>query len=263
MPQRFLGLERLYGPEACARLRAARVMVVGLGGVGGWTVEALARSGVGGLALVDADEVCVSNTNRQIHALAGSFGRPKALALAERVQAIAPATAVEPLQRFFTKTSAAELLGCKPDLVIDAMDSLSNKALLIAECRTRGLPVVVCGGAGGKKDPFRIRRGDLGLSEGDALLMLLRKKLRRAHGFPRGEGRKFRIPCVWSDEKPVLPWEACGLPAPAAAEGPVKLDCAEGFGAACHLAGTFGFMLAAIAVELLTTPAPADAPAGA
>lgn len=241
---RFGGLGRLFGAAALPRLHAAHVAVVGVGGVGSWVVEALARSGVGALTLVDLDDVCVTNTNRQLHAVAGSVGRPKVAAMAERVRAINPACRVTERAEFFTAQSADRLLAERCDWLVDAIDGMSNKALLLASCVERGQPVLTVGGAGGRRDATRIRVGDLGESQGDELLRQVRKKLRRDHGFARGEGNTYGIPCVYSNEKPVFPWAdgSCSTePEPGSS---LKLDCASGFGTGGFVTGAFGFAAA-------------------
>ena len=249
---RFGGVERLLGRGALERLAAARVCVIGLGGVGSWAVEALARSGVGSLTLVDLDDVCVTNTNRQLSALEGQIGRPKAAVLAERVQMIHPSANVDTQVEFFTPASAERLLGGDPfDVIIDAVDDLNNKALLIAECVRRRLRCVTVGGAGGKRDATQIRVADLGESAGDDLLRLTRKKLRRDHGFPPGEDVHFGVRCVYSQEKPVYPWAdgSCSTePEPGSTQ---RLDCASGFGTAVFVTGVFGLAAAGEAVRMI------------
>ncbi len=249
--ERFGGVGRLFGAEALPRLRAAHVCVVGVGGVGSWTVEGLARSGVGALTLVDLDDVCVTNVNRQLPALDGNIGRPKVAALAERVGLIHPACRVEAVTEFFTAASAAKLLAPKFDVVVDAIDSMSNKALLIAECVRRQLPCVTIGGAGGKRDATKIRAGDLGEATGDELLRLVRKKLRRDHGFAQGEGNRYGVRCVFSSEKPVFPWADGTCRAEVEPGSNLKLDCASGFGTAVFVTGAFGLAAAGEAVKLI------------
>lgn len=256
--QRFGGLARLYGAAALPRLQAAHVGIVGVGGVGSWVVEGLARSGVGALTLVDLDDVCVTNVNRQLPAIEGNVGRPKVEALAERVRAINPACRVTAAAEYFTAASAERLLAPAPagpatrfDWLVDAIDGMANKALLIAECRRRGQPVLTVGGAGGRRDATRIRTGDLGEAQGDELLRLVRKKLRRDHGFARGEGNRYGVPCVFSNEKPVYPW-ADGSCATEPEPGTnLKLDCASGFGAGVFVTGAFGFAAAGEVVRRL------------
>jgi tRNA A37 threonylcarbamoyladenosine dehydratase len=254
---RFGGLGRLLGREALARLRAAHVAVIGVGGVGSWTAEALARGGVGAITLIDLDEVCVSNVNRQSHALDGQIGRPKVVVLAERIRAINPACRVEAVQEFFVASNAERLLAPAEPLtvVVDAIDSVAHKARLLAACVARGLPVVTTGGAGGKRDGTRLRIGDLGESGGDDLLRQVRKTLRKEHGFPGGEGHRYGVRAVWSTEAPVYPW-ADGTCAAAPEPGSsTRLDCAAGLGAAMWVTAAFGLAAAQEAVRLVTEPA--------
>lgn len=252
--ERFGGVGRLLGRGALARLREAHVCVVGVGGVGSWTVEGLARSGVGALTLIDLDDVCVTNVNRQLPALDGQVGRPKIAVLAERVKLINPACRVTEVADFFTAATAEEMLGAgKFDCVVDAIDRVGNKALLIAESVKRGYACVAVGGAGGKRDATQIRAGDLGESGGDDLLRLVRKKLRSEHGFAKGEGHTYGVRCVYSTEKPVYPWAdgTCGTePEPGTN---LKLDCASGFGTAVWVTGAFGLAAAQEAVGCVLT----------
>src|SRR6185437_8328070 len=169
---RFAGIERLYGAGSVARLAAAHVAVVGVGGVGSWAAEALARSGVGAITLIDADEVCVSNSNRQLHTLASTFGKAKVAVMAERLRGINPVLAVEAVERFVTPATLPELLDRGFKLVLDACDAFRVKVEMTAWCRRRKLPLIVCGSAGGRTDPTMIRVRDLSRTEHDALLSL-------------------------------------------------------------------------------------------
>ncbi len=242
--QRFGGLARLYGSAALPRLQAAHVCVVGVGGVGSWVAEGLARSGIGALTLIDLDDVCLTNVNRQLPALDGNIGRPKVEAIAERVKLINPHCQVTTVAEYFTAKTAETLLAGRYDWVVDAIDLMSNKALLIAECTRRGQPVLTVGSAGGRRDATRIRVSDLGGAHGDELLRQVRKKLRRDHGFAKGEGNQYGIPCVSSQEKPVYPW-ADGTCSSDPQEGSnLRLDCATGFGTAVFITGAFGFAAA-------------------
>lgn len=250
---RFGGVGRLLGRDALPRLHAAHVAVVGVGGVGSWVVEGLARSGVGALTLIDLDDVCVTNVNRQLPALDGQIGRPKVAVLAERVRLINPDCRVETLAEFFTGESAARLLTPSYDLVVDAIDRMSLKALLIASCHERGVRVVTTGGAGGRRDPTRLRVGDIGES-GDELLRQVRKKLRRDHGFASGAHRgitRMGVRAVWSDEPPVFPWADGTCAAEPEPGSNLTLDCESGFGTAVFVTGAFGLAVASEAVRQL------------
>jgi tRNA threonylcarbamoyladenosine dehydratase len=250
---RFGGLARLYGREALERLRTAHACVVGVGGVGSWTAEALARGGVGAITLIDLDEVCVSNVNRQLHALDGQIGRPKALVLAERIRLINPGCRVEAVQEFFVASNAERLLSpaLPYNVVVDAIDSVAHKARLLAACLARGVPVVTTGGAGGKRDGTRLRIGDLGESGGDDLLRQVRKTLRRDHGFAGGEGNRYGIRVVWSTEQAVYPWADGTCSAAPEPGSSARLDCSAGLGAATWVTAAFGLAAAQEAVALV------------
>jgi tRNA A37 threonylcarbamoyladenosine dehydratase len=252
--ERFGGVARLFGRAGLERLQAAHVCVIGVGGVGSWTVEALARTGVGALTLVDLDDVCVTNVNRQLPALEGQIGRPKVTVLAERVRLINPECRVETVHEFFTPATAAALLAPPFDFVVDAVDRMSIKALLIAGCRERGKPVITIGAAGGRRDPTRIRSGDIG-EAGDELLRQVRKKLRRVHGFTTGAYRgitRMGIRAVWSEEAPRYPWADGTCAAEPEPGSNLKLDCESGFGTAGFVTGAFGLIAAGEVVRMLT-----------
>jgi len=241
--RRFGGMGRLYGREGLERIRRAHVCVVGLGGVGSWAVEALARSGVGELTLVDLDDVCLSNVNRQLHAVVGELGQPKAQAMARRVQAINPDCLVHPVQAFFLKSNAGEILGTRFDYVLDAIDSPSRKALLIAQCRERTIPVITTGAAGGRRDPTAVEVTDLAFSSHDRLLHEVRWGLRTLYGFPRGK-HPFGIECVISREPPVFPREDGSVSTARPADKNLRLECRSGLGTASFVTGTFGLVAA-------------------
>jgi len=251
---RFSGIDRLYGQGALACLNRCHVAVIGLGGVGSWAVEALARSGVGALTLIDADDLCLSNTNRQLPALDGQYGRNKAEVMAERCRAINPALEVTALPVFLTASNLAALLDHNFDLVLDACDSFRSKVEMIAWCRRRKQPVLTVGSAGGRIDPTLVRVRDLSRTEHDAMLALVRKKLRLEFHFPKNRQRYFGVPAVYSLENVRYPQpdgRVCGLRPPLGAEATLKLDCGTGLGAATHLTGAFAFAAAGKALELL------------
>jgi tRNA A37 threonylcarbamoyladenosine dehydratase len=256
MKSRFSGIARLYGTRALEKFSVSRVVVVGIGGVGSWTVEALARSGIGKIRLVDLDEICITNVNRQLHAMDGQIGRQKTAAMAERVRAIHPECEVEVIEGFFTERSVEEVLGGEVDGVIDAIDSMKHKALLLAECLKRGLPVVTCGGAGGRKDATRISVRDLAFSGKDGLLHQLRKTLRKHHGFaPVPMGSKpeaMGITAVFSDEPPVYPGNDGEVSCEKPEGADMRLSCETGYGTAAHVTGTFGVIAAGAMLDLLS-----------
>ncbi|MCH8499350.1 MAG: tRNA cyclic N6-threonylcarbamoyladenosine(37) synthase TcdA [Marinobacter sp.] len=242
---RFGGIERLYGRPALAAFRDAHMVVVGLGGVGSWAAEALARSGIGELTLIDMDDICVSNTNRQLHALQGEYGRTKTDAMAERLRAINPQARIHVHFGFLTTGNVAELLPDGLAGVVDAIDSVKPKAALIAHCKRRKIPLVVAGGAGGQMDPTQIQVSDLSRTTQDPLLAKVRNLLRREYNFSRNPKRRFGVEAVFSTEQLTYPDGEGGvcLQKPAT-EGPVRLDCASGFGAASPVTGTFGLVAA-------------------
>ncbi len=256
---RFGGIARLYGVSALESFAAARVVVVGVGGVGSWTVEGLARSGIGSIRMVDLDEICITNVNRQLHAMDGQIGRQKTAAMAERVRAINPDCKLEVIEGFFTERSVEEVLGGEVAGVIDAIDSMNHKALLIAECKRRGLPVVTCGGAGGKRDATRISVRDLAFCGKDALLHQLRKNLRKDHGFapvPMGsKPQPMGIPAVFSEESPVYPGGDGEVSCDRPDDADMRLNCATGYGTATHVTATFGLVAAGAMLEMLTPSA--------
>ena len=257
--ERFGGIDRLYGAGALARFSRSHVAVIGLGGVGSWVVEALARSGVGHLTLIDADDLCVSNTNRQLPALAGQYGRGKAEAMAERCRAINPRIAVDVVPSFLTPSNLDDLLGRGYHLVIDACDSFRTKVEAIVWCRRRKLPIITVGAAGGRRDPTLVRVRDLSRTEHDAMLALIRKKLRSEFNFPKGPKRYFSVPAIYSLENVQYPQSdgtVCGLRPKLGADAALKLDCGAGLGAATHITGAFAFVAAGKALEMLLKPKP-------
>ncbi|HCA24158.1 MAG TPA: tRNA cyclic N6-threonylcarbamoyladenosine(37) synthase TcdA [Pseudomonas sp.] len=250
---RFAGIGRLYGTEALARLAGSHVVVVGIGGVGSWVAEALARTGMGRISLIDMDEVCVSNVNRQLHALDGQVGKPKVEVMAERLRAISPSCEVRAVMDFVTPNNLAELITDDISCVVDCIDSVNAKVALIAWCRRRKIPVITTGGAGGQIDPTQITVADLSKTVNDPLAAKARSLLRRDHNFPRADSkRSFGVPCVYSKEQlryPKPDGSVCTQKS-FVGEG-VRLDCSGGFGAVTMVTATFGMVAAAQAVQRL------------
>jgi tRNA A37 threonylcarbamoyladenosine dehydratase len=238
--RRFGGIGRLYGLPALARFRAAHICVIGVGGVGSWIVEALARSAVGQLTLIDLDNVAESNINRQIQALSDTVGQAKIDALAERIALINPDCRVNLVEDFIAPDNLATMIGGKGfDYVIDAIDSVRSKAALIAYCRDHGLPVITIGSAGGKTDAARIEVRDISKTEQEPLLKMVRKRLRTDYGFPRSIKTKFNVDAVFSMEPVAMPETeaSCEI------EGITGLNCA-GFGSSMVVTATFGMIAA-------------------
>ncbi|MBK7813911.1 MAG: tRNA cyclic N6-threonylcarbamoyladenosine(37) synthase TcdA [Rhodocyclaceae bacterium] len=238
--RRFGGIARLYGEQALARLAAAHIGVIGIGGVGSWAAEALARSGIGRLTLIDLDHVAESNLNRQIHAVESTLGQAKVLAMKDRIAMINPACEVTTIEEFVAPDNVADILpGC--DAVVDAIDQVRAKAALIVHCRRLGIPLVTTGGAGGKSDPAMIRVDDLARTTQDPLAAKLRAALRRDYGFPR-KGARFGVDCVYSLE-PVRRPEAAACDVDEGNEGLHGLNCA-GYGSSVCVTAGFGFAAA-------------------
>lgn len=252
--ERFGGIARLYSVEAAERFSLSRVAIVGIGGVGSWAAEALARSGVGSLALMDLDDICITNTNRQIHAISGNYGKMKVEAMAERLRSINPAIEALPLTSFYTAAHPEKLFEHEPHIVIDAIDSMRPKAHLLAACYQRGIPVITCGGAGGRTHAGSIRMADLARTTNDNLLVRLRKLLRQEYNLPLYDRcPEIGIPCVYSTEAPVFP-QCDGSVSHERPEGQRGgIGCASGFGSAVHITGAFGFMMAGAALQLLSS----------
>ena len=252
---RFGGIGRLYGRDALPRLAAAHVCVVGIGGVGSWAAEALARSGVGTLTLIDLDDVCVTNTNRQVHALAGNYERPKVQAMAERIAAINPACTVHAVEAFVSRENLRELVTAGMDFVIDAIDVAGTKAALIYHCKREKIPVITTGAAGGQVDPTQVRVVDLNRTENDPLAAKVRSILRRHYGWSRNAKRHYSVPCVYSLEQLRYPTQDGSVSCEKSWEdGPKRLDCESGFGACMTVTATFGLVAVSRVLERLSAP---------
>ncbi|EON17141.1 molybdopterin/thiamine biosynthesis family protein [Cupriavidus sp. GA3-3] len=257
--RRFGGVARLYGAAGLARLEAASVCVVGIGGVGSWAAEALARNAVGRITLIDLDHIALSNTNRQIHALGDAYGRAKVEAMAERIVAINPRCRVTQVDDFVTPDNVPELLGAGYDYVIDAIDAVRVKTGMLGWARRQGVRVITCGGAGGQLDPTRVRIDDLARTIQDPLLSKVRAGLRKQWGFTRDPKKKFGIAAVYSDEPLQYPepeQQACEIdeappldlqPGQPAMRGPQGLACA-GFGSSVAVTAVFGFVAASAVI---------------
>jgi tRNA A37 threonylcarbamoyladenosine dehydratase len=259
--RRFGGVARLYGVAALERFKNAHVCIVGVGGVGSWVVEALARSAIGQLTLIDLDNVAESNINRQIQATSETLGKAKVSALAERIAQINPYCKVSEVEDFVTPENLDEMIGVHHfDYVIDAIDSVKAKTALIAYCRQHAIPLITIGAAGGQTDPCKIEIRDLSRTEQEPLLALVRKRLRQNYGFPRGSKSKFGIDAVFSMEALTMPEtaEVCEVdaaaPAAAGVPGVTGLNCA-GFGSSIVVTASFGLAAAAQVLRHLAADA--------
>lgn len=266
--RRFGGIGRLYGPDAPELLKHAHVMVVGMGGVGSWAAEALARSAVGALTLVDMDHVAESNINRQVHALSQTLGQSKIGAMADRIAQINPDCQIHQVDDFLNPDNASDLIHSSISMVLDCTDQVKAKVAMVVQCRLLGVPLLVSGGAGGKTQSLALKTGDLSESTHDALLARMRNILRRDHGYPRpakakGSGKstgkipKMGVRVLWVDQPTRLPdaWQvqdgAQGLASGASAgEALQGLSCA-GYGSAVTVTASMGLAAAGHAIEVI------------
>lgn len=253
--QRFGGVARVYGQQALSHFQQLHIVVAGLGGVGSWAVEALARTGIGKLTLIDLDDVCTTNISRQLPATDDTIGQLKTEVLAQRVKSINPNCEVKVIDDFLLPENFEEYL-TGVDAVLDAIDSVNTKAALVAWCKRRKLRLVVCGGAGGQIDPGMIRVGDLAKAKQDPLLAKVRSQLRRDYGFSKNPKRKWGVDCVYSEEQlryPVISGELEGevtLQKPGS--GSMRMDCSSGFGAAMVVTCSFAMQATATLLKRLS-----------
>ena len=250
--QRFGGIGRLYGVDGLARLHRAHVCVVGIGGVGSWAAEALVRSGIGAITLIDLDDICQTNSNRQLHALQETVGKLKVEVMAERLRAINPECQVQAIMDFVTPNNIAQLMTQDFSYVIDCIDSVHSKAALIAYCKRQKIRIVTTGAAGGQIDPTQIQIADLNKTTNDPLARKVRSLLRREYHFSRNASRNYSIPCVFSTEQLKYPQADGSVCSTKAFVGDsTRLDCSSGFGAVTMVTGTFGFVAASRVVKRL------------
>lgn len=251
--RRFGGIARLYGDSALTNFTQAHVCVIGVGGVGSWVVEGLARSAIGKITMIDLDHLSESNVNRQLHALTDTLGKSKVDALAERIAQINPYCVVTCVEEFIDPDNVTTLIPVGQfDYVIDAIDNTRAKTALVVHCRANHIPLVTIGSAGGQVDPTRIAVCDLSRTEQEPLLARVRKRLRRLHGFPRGTKNKFGIDAVYSTE-PVRHPELCATDDETnfeTNEGLNGLNCA-GYGSAVVVTASFGFVAAGLVLRKL------------
>ena len=248
--RRFGGIARLYGAEGARRIAAAHICVIGIGGVGSWAAEALARSGIGSITLIDLDQVAESNINRQIQADDATLGQAKVLAMRERIARINPRCIIATIEEFIDPENVAILLpAC--DAVIDAIDQVRAKAALAAHCKRNGISLIMTGGAGGRIDPTRVCIDDLARTTQDALASRVRARLRAEYGFPGDPKKKFGIDCVYSPEQIRRPAsESCDVDGAGMQQGVSGLNCA-GYGSSVAVTAAFGMAAAAKVLSLL------------
>lgn len=250
---KFDGIRRIYGKQNQELLKKLHIAVVGIGGVGSWTVEAFARSGLGEITIIDWDDICYSNTNRQIHALDNNIGKSKVDVLKKRIFEINPLCKVNAIREYYTPDNASHIISSNLDYVIDAIDKKNQKIHLINFCKKMNIPIITCGGAGGKTDPSQIRITDLGESYNDPLLSQMRKQLRRDLGLKKEVKVNFNVPCVFSAESMLYP-DCDGNISTEKIKGdetPRQLDCNQGFGSTTYVTGCFGFFISSHVINSL------------
>ena len=253
--RRFGGVMRLYGDAGLTKLKAAHIVVVGIGGVGSWAAEALARNAVGTITLIDLDNIAESNVNRQIHAVDGEFGKAKVTAMAERIRAINPACVVREIEDFVTVDNASKMFNFHFDCLVDCIDDAAAKAVLAAHCQSVKTPLIMSGSAGGRLDSTRIKVADLSLVTNDKLLAKVRNVLRRDYAFAKAnhtnKSAKFVIACVYSDEPTIRPEAACETDSGDSTNNSITgLNCA-GYGSSVCVTAPMGFAAAQLAINLI------------
>jgi tRNA A37 threonylcarbamoyladenosine dehydratase len=262
LQRRFGGIARLYGDRGLLRLSRAHVCVIGIGGVGSWVAESLARSAIGSLSLVDLDVVSESNINRQLVATSDNIGRDKVLVMKERIEQINPLCKVYAVDEFINSANLAELIKPEFDFVIDCIDDFRTKAAVINYCRKQKIKILTIGGAGGQVDPLKIKQVDLSRSKQDVLLARTRKLLRQDYAFARNLKRSFGVPCVYSDEQLVYPdgdgdvSQQRPVTSADSERSSNALNCAGGMGSISHVTGTFAFVAAGFVITQLASDQP-------
>lgn len=241
--EKFAGIKRLYGDVCLNQFKQSHVVIIGIGGVGSWIAEGLARSGIGELTLVDLDDIAMSNINRQIHALDSTLDKSKIEVMQKRIVDINHECVVHLMEDFVTPRNVSEYLNNKYDVVIDATDSVKAKAAIIAHCKRNKTKVICIGGAGGQTDPLQISKADLAKTIQDPLLAKVRSELRRNYNFSKNVKRNFGVECVYSVEQLKYPTlDGKTTFAKQTSDGASKMDCSTGFGAFVGVTATFGMV---------------------
>lgn len=253
--ERFGSLARIYGADELLKIQSAHICVVGIGGVGSWVVEALARSGVSQLTLIDADDISPSNMNRQCHTLESTIGNSKVAVMQQRVADINPECQVAGYAQYLNEDNIFDLLLPESELpfdcIIDAIDRIKYKALMIYFCKRNKIPVVTTGGAGGLLDPSQVEVKDLSRTWNDPLASAVRLALRQLHNFARNPKRSFGVPCVYSTEQQRYPDKHGNIGYQKLGVAGLSLDCSFGYGSSVMVTSTFGFVAAAKAIEIV------------
>lgn len=248
--RRFGGVARLYGEKALERFTQSHIVVIGIGGVGSWVAEALARNAIGEITLIDMDVVAESNINRQLPAMSNTIGKNKIDVMAERIGQINAECKVNLIDNFIDADNIADLISESCDYVIDCIDNSRVKAALISWCKRNKVKVITLGGAGGQIDPTLIKLTDLSRTEHDPLLSKTRKLLRQNHGFTSNVKRRFGVPCVFSSEHLKLPTNENSD-----AMGQGSLTCSSGIGSSVMVTASFGFFACSYVLNALSLKA--------
>lgn len=247
--QRFGGISRLYGINESKILREAHICVIGIGGVGSWAAEALARSGIGKITLIDHDDIAASNINRQIHSLSNTLEQSKVETMAERIKQINPLCECRVIDDFITDSNLQKYLSKEYSYVIDAIDSIKFKTAIIYYCKRNKIPIITTGGAGGLIDPTAITVSDLSKTWNDPLAAKVRSQLRHQYGYTKNLKRSFGIPCIFSTEQQRYPKQDGSVSYAKPGVKNVTLDCSLGFGSSSCVTATFGFVAAAQSIQ--------------
>lgn len=248
---RFGGIARLYGEEPAKLIKNFHICVIGIGGVGSWAAEALARSGIEEITLIDNDCIELSNSNRQVHTLTEYQGQQKVAVMQQRLLGINPNLTCHCIDDFITVKTYESYLSRGYDFIIDAIDSIKFKTLMIQYCKRNKIPIIVTGGAGGLTDPAKVKIDDLSKTFNDPLAAKVRSQLRKDHGFPKEGKKRFGIDCVFSSQQQVYPKEDGTVSHQKPGIHGVSLDCRFGYGATSVVTATFGFMAAGRVIDRL------------
>lgn len=246
--QRLAGIARLYGNDGLQLFQQSHICIIGIGGVGAWVAEALARTGFNEITLIDNDVLSESNVNRQIHALTETLGKSKTAVMSERIKSINPDCIVHEINEFVGYDNLDQCMASGYDYVIDAIDLAAIKAAILNWCKRNKMPVICIGGAGGKINPSMIKMGDLNRTKNDPLLATVRSQLRAYHGFSRNPKRYYSIECVYSTEQVRYPDGYGDTTFEKPGQG-VTMDCNYGFGSVSHITGSFAFFAVARLID--------------
>lgn len=252
---RFAAVSRVYGNAACNRFAAAHCCVVGIGGVGSWVAEALARSGIGTITLIDHDDIAISNINRQVHADNNTLDSSKVDVMARRIRAISPGCECHAIDDMLVENNIVRYIHSDIDYVIDAIDTVKSKVSLIFHCKRNNIPVLSIGGAGGRTDPTSVAITDLNKTRNDTLASSVRKRLRSRYGWTRNPARKFGVECVYSDQQPMFPQGDGTVAQSKPSVAGTTLDCNTGYGSMMGVTAVYGMVAASRVLDKLAAKA--------